>query len=419
MAFESIRLNSLNPEIFRASASEVNGSQKRADIINVGRLLMAERAGRDMNGMAKIGGKTPVFNSLMDGKGIDYDETNKKLQRNMLLYCAEITGRVTGEEAPADFETFQKMQRKYLSDKTFLRVLAGIVTDIITPVLPAVATGAMDWFVQTVYTPMGKTYELNVDSNDVYLFEDDSWGASRSKPANYRYSKTFTLNPTLRTAKAVWKWYQLVGNNADLGQTFNAIAAGMYSKITALWGSALVAMSTNTAYVPSNMSFTFSNTNWITAAKRVALTNNTALRNVFAVGDAIAMSHVLPSTANGANTNLDAALATMLGVEWARYGYLGDFMGIRNFVMDNALVPGTQNTTITEVLPTNRIWMMAAGAYKPIYVAFEEGTPITLELTPRGEGGIGTADDTIEIIVSMSVDAKFICASKVATLSPI
>ena len=146
MAFESIRLNSLNPEIFRASASEVNGSQKRADIVNVGRLLMAERAGRDMNGMAKIGGKTPVFNSLMDGKGIDYDETNKKLQRNMLLYCAELTGRVTGEEAPADFETFQKNQRKYLSDRTFLRVLAGIVTDIITPVLPAVATGAMDWY---------------------------------------------------------------------------------------------------------------------------------------------------------------------------------------------------------------------------------------------------------------------------------
>ena len=414
MAFESIRLNSLNPEIFRASASEVNGSQKRADIINVGRLLMAERAGRDMNGMAKIGGKTPVFNSLMDGKGIDYDETNKKLQRNMLLYCAELTGRVTGEEAPADFETFQKNQRKYLSDRTFLRVLAGIVTDIITPVLPAVATGAMDWFVQTVYTPMGKTYELDVDSNDIYLFEDDSWGASRSKPSNYRYTKTFTLNPTLRTAKATWKWYQLVGNNVDLGQTFNAISAGMYSKITALWGSALVALSSNTAYVPSNMSFTYSNTNWITAAKRVALTNNTALRNVFAVGDAIAMSHVLPSTANGSNTNLDAALATMLGVEWARYGYLGDFMGIRNFVMDNALVPGTQNTTITEVLPTNRIWMMAAGAYKPVYVAFEEGTPITVEISPDS-----AADYNLDVIVSVSVDAAPIVSSKIATISPV
>ena len=413
MAIESIRLNSLNPDIFKASSAEVHGSQKRADIINVGRLLMAERAGRDMNAMSKIKGEVPAFNSLMDGKGIDYEDANKKLQRNMMLYCAEMAGKVTGEDAPETYEDFMRMQRKYLSDRNFLRVLAGIVTDIITPVLPAVATGAMDWFAQTVYVPLGQTYEVEIGSNDVFLFEDDSWGASRSKTANYLYSDTKTLNPTLRTAKATWKWYQLVGNNVDLGRTFNAITAGLYSKITGIWGNALVAASTNTAYVPTNMQFTYSNTNWVTAAKRVALVNNTSVRNVIAFGDLLALSHVLPSTANGANTNLDAALSTMLGVEWAKYGYLGDFMGIRNFVLDNALVPGTQNTTITEVLPNNRIWMMAAGAYKPIYVAFEEGTPITIQLDPSE-----TADMTIDILVSASMDAAPIFGSRLATISP-
>lgn len=413
MAIESIRLNSLNPDIFKASSAEVHGSQKRADIINVGRLLMAERAGRDMNAMSKIKGEVPAFNSLMDSKGIDYEDANKKLQRNMMLYCAEMAGKVTGEDAPETYEDFMRMQRKYLSDRNFLRVLAGIVTDIITPVLPAVATGAMDWFAQTVYVPLGQTYEVEIGSNDVFLFEDDSWGASRSKTANYLYSDTKTLNPTLRTAKATWKWYQLVGNNVDLGRTFNAITAGLYSKITGIWGNALVAASTNTAYVPTNMQFTYSNTNWVTAAKRVALVNNTSVRNVIAFGDLLALSHVLPSTANGANTNLDAALSTMLGVEWAKYGYLGDFMGIRNFVLDNALVPGTQNTTITEVLPNNRVWMMAAGAYKPIYVAFEEGTPITIQLDPSE-----TADMTIDIMVSASMDAAPIFGSRLATISP-
>lgn len=414
MAIESIRLNSLNPDIFKASSAEVHGSQKRADIINVGRLLMAERAGRDMNAMSKIKGEVPAFNSLMDSKGIDYEDANKKLQRNMMLYCAEMAGKVTGEDAPETYEDFMRMQRKYLSDRNFLRVLAGIVTDIITPVLPAVATGAMDWFAQTVYVPLGQTYEVEIGSNDVFLFEDDSWGASRSKTANYLYSDTKTLNPTLRTAKATWKWYQLVGNNVDLGRTFNAITAGLYSKITGIWGNALVAASTNTAYVPTNMQFTYSNTNWVTAAKRVALVNNTSVRNVIAFGDLLALSHVLPSTANGANTNLDAALSTMLGVDWAKYGYLGDFMGIRNFVLDNALVPGTQNTTITEVLPNNRVWMMAAGAYKPIYVAFEEGTPITIELDPSD-----TADMSIDILVSASMDAAPIFGSRLATISPI
>ena len=414
MAIESIRINSLNPEIFRASASEVHGSQKRANIINIGRLVMAERAGRDLNAVRSLEHKPEDFRSLMDSKGIDYDEANKKLQRNMMLYCCEIASNMTGESAPETYEDFLKHQRKYLSDRNFLRVLAGIVTDIITPVLPAVVTGAADWFAQTVYAPIGQTYEVDINSNDVFLFQDDSWGASRSKPANYLYSKTVTLNPTLRTAKATVKWYQLVGNNADLGRYFNSLAAGMYSKITGLWSTALVAASTNTAYVPSNLQFTYSNTNWINAAKRVAMVNNTGIRNVVAFGDLMALSHVLPSTANGSNTNLDSALATMLGVEWARYGYLGDFMGVRLMALDNAVVPGTQNTTITEVLPNNYVWMLAAGGYKPIYVAFEEGTPITIQLDPSE-----TADMTIDIMVSTAIDAKPVFGSKLAVVTPV
>ena len=414
MAIESIRINSLNPEIFRASASEVHGSQKRANIINIGRLVMAERAGRDLNAVRSLEKKPEDFRSLMDSKGIDYDEANKKLQRNMMLYCCEIVSNMTGESAPETYEDFLKNQRKYLSDRNFLRVLAGIVTDIITPVLPAVVTGAADWFAQTVYAPIGQTYEVDINSNDVFLFQDDSWGASRSKPANYLYSKTVTLNPTLRTAKATVKWYQLVGNNADLGRYFNSLAAGMYSKITGLWSTALVSASTNTAYVPSNLQFTYSNTNWINAAKRVAMVNNTGIRNVVAFGDLMALSHVLPSTANGANTNLDSALATMLGVEWARYGYLGDFMGVRLMALDNAVVPGTQNTTITEVLPNNYVWMLAAGGYKPIYVAFEEGTPITIQLDPSE-----TADMTIDIMVSTAIDAKPVFGSKLAVVTPV
>lgn len=414
MAIESIRINSLNPEIFRASASEVHGSQKRANIINIGRLVMAERAGRDMNAVRSLEHKPEDFRSLMDSKGIDYDEANKKLQRNMMLYCCEIVSNMTGESAPETYEDFLKNQRKYLSDRNFLRVLAGIVTDIITPVLPAVVTGAADWFAQTVYAPLGQTYEVDINSNDVFLFQDDSWGASRSKPANYLYTKTVTLNPTLRTAKATVKWYQLVGNNADLGRYFNSLAAGMYSKITGLWSTALVAASTNTAYVPSNLQFTYSNTNWINAAKRVAMVNNTGIRNVVAFGDLMALSHVLPSTANGSNTNLDSALATMLGVEWARYGYLGDFMGVRLMALDNAVVPGTQNTTITEVLPNNYVWMLAAGGYKPIYVAFEEGTPITIQLDPSE-----TADMTIDIMVSTAIDAKPVFGSKLAVITPV
>lgn len=414
MAFESIRLNGLTKDVFNASAQEFGGSVERANIVNAARMLMAERAGMDENTLRTAENKTKNFNSVLGG--MEYSEANKKVQSNLMLYCAKQTSKVTGEEPPADFEMFKRNQRNYLSDKTFLRVLAGVVREIVTPILPATISGAMDWLAETVYVPMGQTYELDVQSNDVFLFEDDSWGASRSKPANYLYSKSVTLNPTLRTAKSTIKWYQLVGNNADLGRTFNAISAGMYSKIMGMWTQALVAASTNNTLVPSNLQFTFSNTNWINAAKRVAMLNNTGVRNVIAFGDLMALSHVLPSNANGANTNLDAALATMLGVDWARYGYLGDFMGVRMFPIDNAVVPGTQNTTIQEVVPNNAVWMAAApgNAYKPVYIAFEEGTPITIELDPSE-----TADNTIDIMVSFSVDVRPVVASKIAYITPV
>lgn len=413
MAFESIRLNGLTHDVFHASAAEFGGNQERANIVNAARMLMAERAGMDENALRTAENKTTRFNSVL--KGVPYAEANKKVQSNLLMYCAKQTSKVTGEEAPADFETFRQNQRQYLGDPSFLRVLAGIVREIITPILPATISGAMDWLAETVYVPMGQTYELDVQSNDIFLFEDDSWGASRSKPSNYLYSKSITLNPTLRTAKSTIKWYQLVGNNADLGRTFNAISAGMYSKIMGLWANALVNASNNTALVPANMKFTFSNTNWVNAAKRVAMLNNTSFRNVMAFGDVMALSHVLPNNANGQNTNLDAALATMLGVDWARYGYLGDFMGVRLFPVDNVVVPGTQNTTIQEVLPNNTIWMTAAptAAYKPVYIAFEEGTPITLTLDPST-----AADQTIDIMVSFSVDVRPVLASRISVISP-
>lgn len=416
MAMDTVRVNNLNPDIFRASADQFGGSVERAKIVNAARMLMAERAGLDQNALHTNAGKTATYESALKREGLTYEEANKKVQRNLMLYCAKQASNVTGEAAPETYEQFMANSRTYAKDPTFLRVMSGIVRDIITPVLPATMSGALDWLAQTVTVPIGQTYEIDIASNDIFLFEDDSWGASRSKPSNYLYNGTVTLNPRPKTAKATWKWYQLAGNNADLGRTFNAISAGLYSKITAMWTEAMVKATADTKYMPTNMQFTFSDANWTTAAKRVAMLNHVGINQVMAFGDYLALSHVLPNNANGANTNLDAALATMLGVEWARYGYLGDYKNVRLFPIENAIVPGTQNTTITEVVPNNMIWMFAApgAGYKPVYIAFEEGTPITLELTPSE-----TADMSIDIVVTASIDAKPVFASRGAVIQPV
>lgn len=412
----SIRFNSINPNIFNANSDEFNGVEKeRSNIVTCGRLLMVERNGLDTNNLRKLENKNAEYTPILTGASgaKSYAETNRNLQHKMLMYAAKRSCAMTGEIPPATFEDFQKNQRKFMSDSIFLKTLSGIIRDVVTPVLPITMSNALGWMAETVPVPLGQTYELDVMSNDVFVFEDDSWGASRSKPSNYLYSYPITLNPKLRTAKATIKWYQLVGNDADLGRFFNAIAAGMYSKITALWYNALASATANTFYVPTNMQFTNTSANWVTAAKRVALVNGTKYRNVIAVGDPSALTKALPSgVVNASTVNLDAALATMLGIDWTKYGYLGEYMGINLMPIENAIVPGTQNTSVTEIIPASTIWLMATTGYKPVYVGMEEGTPITVELDPSQ-----TADMTIDILVSVSVDAVPVLASKMAVIT--
>lgn len=412
----AIKFNSVNQDVFNTSAAEFSGvEQERADIVTGGRLLMMERNGRDTNNLRKLENQNAAYTPILgDAAGEkSYSHINRQVQHKMMLYAAKRCCAQSGEIAPATYEEFQKQQRRFMSDGVFLKVLAGIVRDIVTPMLPITMSNALGWLAETVSVPLGQTYELDVMSNDIFLFEDDSWGASRSKPANHLYSYPITLNPRLRTAKATIKWYQLVGNDADLGTFFNSIAAGMYSKITALWSNAMTSAVANSFFVPSNLQFTNTSANWVTAAKKVAMVNGTRYWNVIAYGDPSALTKALPSgVVNASTVNLDAALATMLGVDWARYGYLGEYMGIRLMPFENAIVPGTQNTTVTEVIPSDKIFLVPTSGYRPIYVGIEDGTPIDIQLDPSE-----TADMTIDIMLSLSVDAQPVMANKIAVIT--
>lgn len=411
----AITLNSISPEIFNLNADEFNGVERqRAEIVTCGRMLMQEYAGKSGNDLRILEQRPSDFHSNFAPTGEkSYASVNRALQRKMMLYAASRSCRMTGETEPADYDAFLRAQRKFLSDKTFLRVLSGIITDIITPVLPATMSNALGWIAETVSVPMGKTYELSVMSNDVFMFEDDSWGASRSKPANRLYDTNVTINPRLRTAKATVKWYQLVGNDADLGRFFNSMSAGLYSKVLALAMKAFRVSIANTHYVPTNLRFTNTSANWVTAASRVSALAGGSYVNTIAVGHPSALTKALPAgVVNSSTVNLDAALAEALGLEWTRYGYIGQYMGTRLMPLDEAIVPGTQNTTITSLIPNNEIYLLPTSGYRPIYVGMEEGTPITTELTPNE-----TADATIDIIVSASIDAVPVFASKMAVIT--
>ena len=406
-----INFGSINMDKFNANSAEFNGVEKeRADIVTQGRLLMMERNGRDTNALRVLEKKPTEYTAMLTEQG--YAEMNKDTKERIMLYAAARACSVSGEIAPAEYGDFLKNQKKFMRDRDFLKVLAGIIRDIITPVLPITMSNALGYLAETVNVPLGETYELDVASNDIFAFEDDSWGASRSKPSNYLYTRTTTLNPTPRTCKVTVKWYQMVGNDIDLGRFFNSIAAGMVSKITALTMVQMANAVTN-GLIPSNLQFTNTSANWVTAAARVSALNGTGYYNTIAIGHPSALTKALPSgMVNASSVNLDAALATMLGVEWARYGYLGEYMGVRMMPLVDAIVPGTQNTSMVSLVPNDRVWMMASNGLKPVYIGMEDGTPIEIQLDPRETG-----DMTLDIITTMSIDAKAVFGSKLAQIT--
>lgn len=386
-----------------APATLFEGMDERSNLIAAGRRLMRDANGRAAHRM----NRNAEFKGVMDND--QYLKMNQLAKEKTLLFCAKQASRMDGREAPETFEGFQKRARDYYKNPVFVRTLSGIVEDVVRPMLPYTISNALGELAQMVNVPLGQTYEIEVASNDIFLWQDSSWGASRSVPENHLYPHTITLNPQPISCEAVAKWYQLVGNDADFGLWLNSMVAGLYSKIMARWYGALTTAAANTFYTPSYLTFnSFTSANLNTAVEALAAVNHVPTDALMIFGRRPVLSALLPTS-----TPVDAALTYGLGIEWMRNGFLGVVQGVPVFEMSNAIVPGTQNTTGTLVMNDGNAYITArvGAGYAPIYIGMEEDTPITLELTPRE-----TADMTLNVNMTASLDVKPVFASKIAVI---
>lgn len=388
-------------------ASMLTGaSDERSRLVCLGRMLMKEANGRTTNKIRN----NKAYTETMDAE--TYAKTNENVKKKIMLFCAERADSVEGREKNDDYQVFLSHGRDYYKNQVFLRTLAGIVQDIVRPMLPYVTSNALDELGQVVNVPFGQTYEITVHSNDIFLFQDSSWGTSRSVPENTLYDYPITLNPSPRSCSATAKWYQLVGNDADFGLWLNAIYAGLYSKIMALWNGAMTAAASDQFFTPSYLQFNgFNSNNFNLAVEAVSAANHVPVDRLIVYGRRPTLARMLPT-----GTAQDAALTYMLGDEWMRNGYMGTIQGVRSFELLNAMVPGTQNTTGNLVLSDNTAYIAASrgNGYAPIYIGFEDGSPIVLEMEPHE-----TADMTLNVNVTASMDVKAVFGTKLAVITNI
>ena len=391
---ERLSLNTLSPSFFRVNSCETaDGTKARADIISEGRLLAYEHARRGQSAIAsamKNNGTTAA--SILTAK--QYSELNEAFQAEHLLYAAKKACAVTGEAAPESFEDFKRQGMNFYKNSTFLKVLQGIYQEIVTPILPRVYSEAVSVFADVVEVGFAETYQLSIGSDDIPIFQDSAWGATRSVPANRFYTKDITLNPQPKTAEIRMKWHQLVGNNIDFGRFFANLSAGLYAKTMGLFNAVLTAAAADTTKVPSGLIYTFGSVNWVTLANKLAALNNTSISNIIAFGNAVALSKVLPTQQTGSsNTSMDAAIATLLGADYIRSGYMGEYMNVRLMPLQDAIIPGTLNT----ILDYQKIWLMASNARKPLTICYNSATPMSIEI------GVPESGAAFEMIFNLTI----------------
>ena len=408
-----LNMNSINPSVFKVSAAETaDNTNARANIVGTGRMLAYEYARKGANAVrAALGMKDNEVASIMDAA--KYKEANAKFQQAHLLYAARQADAVMGKTGPKDFDEFKRHGQNYCNNSLFLKVLMGIYQEVLTPILPRVYSEAVSIFADTYEVGFGETQQISIGSNDIVIFSDSAWGASRSVPRNRFYSKDYTLNPQPKTAQINAKWTQLVGNNVDFGQFFANISAGMYAKTMGMWNAAMTAAISDTSLVPSNLSVTFDTQNWVKLANRLSAVNNTPISNMIAFGSYPALAQVLPTDVTGStNVNMDAAIATLLGADYARAGYLGEYMAVRLMPLQDVIIPGTQNTTVSTMLSDSLIYMMAGNGRRPMAIAYNSDVPITLEVDPSKSG-----DMELAVNITTALDLVAIFADHVGVIS--
>lgn len=398
-----LNLNSVSNEVFA-----INGNDQREDIVAKGRVLFYEHALKGKMAVLSAKGQNTPVQRTMNDRG--YKQLNEQFQRESLLYAAKLACASTGKKAPESWEEFKRNGGEYYGNARFYAVLQGIWQEVIIPILPAVYSEALSDFAETVEIELGQTYAVSIGSNDIPVFQDSSWGASRSVPRNRFYSRDYTLNPTPKSCWITSKWMQLVGTNMDFGVFFANMVAGLYAKTMGMWNEAMNTATEDTSLIPTNLNFTFNNQNWVKGANKIAALNNTTISDVFATGGTVALSKVLPNTVTGStNVNMDAAIATLLGADYTKAGYLGQFMAVRLMPMRDVIIPGTQNTTVETMLSENDIWMLAGNGRKPLTIGYTSGTPISIEMDPTRTG-----DFEIGLNLTIALDSVATFASKIA-----
>lgn len=326
------------------------------------------------------------------------------------MFCAAISDNSVGKDAPQSVEEVVANARHYGSDDTFMRTLASITTDVLTPLIPRMWDDLGDNLMQLHTIPAGGTYQINIESNDVFLFEDSAIGSGHSATYQYLYGKTLKLRAESFTAQTKIDWYRSIVNGTP-GDWYRAFMGGLWNKMYAMFMDAFKTAAADLKYIPSgNVYNSYTSANFTNACVKVAAINGIDVSDLIAYGGRASLAKVLPTDGTGGAI---AGLQYQLGKEWFEKGFLPNAGGVDLVEAKPVVVPGTQNTSVDLIGLDDTIYIFAkAGrSIAPMQGVLEDGSPLQVTLTPDK-----TADFTFDVNMELRFNVIPVFAAKGAVI---
>ena len=273
----------------------------------------------------------------------------------------------------------------------------AVIAEVVNAIAPSVTSADYARFLAEVrQVGWGDTARFIIRSNELFKVNEIAEGVNRGvlQPI---FNDEVVVNPSPIEIATAIDWYAVAAGVFDwgdfglrAGRSFEAyiflkVIAAMTSVTADMVGAGYVA----NGYTPAN---------WTNLVQKVSAANGGA--PIYAIGSLGALAKVNTTGANG------LGLQYFVGEDYLSKGYIDKFLGARMIPVDPALVPTTINSTADLAVPDNKIYLVAADAYKPVKIVFE-GNSMTVERIPEE-----TTDKRYGIRIQMRVGVSAIVGSK-------
>ena len=273
----------------------------------------------------------------------------------------------------------------------------AVIAEVVNAIAPSVTSADYARFLAEVrQVGWGDTARFIIRSNELFKVNEIAEGVNRGvlQPI---FDNEVTVNPSPIEIATAIDWYAVAAGVFDwgdfglrAGRSFEAyIFLKVIAAMTSVTGDMIGAGYIANGYTPAN---------WTNLVQKVSAANGGA--PVYAIGSLGALAKVNTTGANG------LGLQYFVGEDYLSKGYIDKFLGARMIPVDPALVPTTINSTADLAVPDNKIYMVAADAYRPVKIVFE-GNSMTVERIPEE-----TTDKRYGIRIQMRVGVSAIVGSK-------